>query len=113
MESVIKDQLVFYLLSKGLISKQQHAFIKKHSTITNLLECTHDWAVSVHGNNAVDAVYIDFSRAFDSVVHSKLILKLGSFGINGKLLQWLHAFLTNRFQCVVIEHCFSAWSPVL
>jgi len=42
MESFIKDQLVTYLHSKGLISKNQHAFIKKHSTVTNLLECTHD-----------------------------------------------------------------------
>ena len=58
MESVIKDQLVSYLLSKGLISKQQHAFIKRHSTVTNLLECTHDWAAAVHGGNDVDIIYI-------------------------------------------------------
>jgi len=76
MESIIKDQLVTYLHSKGLISKHQHAFIKKHSTVTNLLECTHDWAVSLHGGVNVDVIYVDFSRAFDSVVHSRLIYKL-------------------------------------
>ena len=113
METVIKDQLVSYLLFKGLISKQQHAFIKKHSTITNLLECTHDWAVAVHNSHNVDAIYIDFSRAFDSVVHSKLIYKLSNFGICDKLLLWIQAFLTDRFQCVVTEHCFSTWQPVL
>jgi len=57
-------------------NKHQHTFIKKHSTVTNLLECTHDWAVSLHGGVNVDVVYVDFSRAFDSVVHSKLIYKL-------------------------------------
>lgn len=113
MEAIIKHQLVSFLLSKGLISKQQHAFITRHSTVTNLLECTHDWAVAVHGGHAVDAIYIDFSRAFDSVVHSKLILKLNNLGIRGILLQWLIAFLSNRFQCVVTEHCSSFWLPVI
>ena len=87
MEAIIKDQLVSsYLLSKGIISRQQHAFIKKHSTVTNLLQCTHDWALSVNCGHSVDAVYIDFARAFDSVVHSKLICKLSFFGISGNLL---------------------------
>ena len=85
MESIIKDQLVSYLHSKGLISKQQHAFIKKHSTVTNLLECAHDWAVSLHGGVDVDVVYVDFSHAFDSVVHSKLIYKLTKYAISGSV----------------------------
>jgi hypothetical protein len=113
MESIIKDQLINYLLLKGLISKQQHAFIKKHSTITNLLECTHDWEVALHGGHSVDIIYIDCNRAFDSVVHSKLVFKLNQFGISSKLLSWINAFLTDRSQCVVVEHCYSSWMPVL
>jgi hypothetical protein len=113
MEAIIKDQLMSYLRSKGLISKQQHAFVVKHSTVTNLLECTHDWAVAIHGRQPVDAIYIDFSRAFDSVVHSKLIFKLTSYGISGKLLCWIDAFLSCRTQCVVTEHCYSRWLPVV
>jgi ribonucleases P/MRP protein subunit RPP40 len=113
MEAIIKDQLIFYLISKGLISKQQHAFIKRHSTVTNLLQCTHDWGVALHSGQSVDVIYIDFSRAFDSVVHSKLLCKLRNFGISGKLLVWISAFLTYRSQCVVVEHCYSVWEPVI
>jgi len=103
---------LFLIFFKGLISRQQHALIKKHSTVTNLLQCTHDWAV--HGGmHSVDAVYIGFARAFDSVVHSKLIFKLRTFGISENLLNWIAAFLNERFQCVVIEHCNSEWLPVL
>jgi hypothetical protein len=67
IEAIIEDQRVTHLPSKGLISRQQHAFIRKHSTVINLLQCTHDWALAVHGGHSVDTVYNDFARAFDSV----------------------------------------------
>ena len=47
----------------------------------------------VFAGKTVDVIYIDFSRAFDSVVHSKLLVKLETFGICGKLLSWITAFL--------------------
>jgi len=113
MESVIKYQLLNYLLRKQLITKKQHAFIINHSTATNLLECTHDWVVSISKHTCVDVVYIDFSRAFDSIVFTKLLAKLSAYGIDGKLLMWLSAFLHNRCQYVVIENCFSSVADVI
>jgi len=92
MESVIKDQLISRLVSKGLMNKHQHGFISKHSTKTNLLEFTHDWSLAFHGKLPVDVIYIDFSKAFDSVVHSNLIHKLQTFGINRLLLKWIKAY---------------------
>jgi len=47
------------------------------------------------------------------VVHSKLIHKLTTFGIDGKLLAWLQAFLFNRYQCVLLENSCSGWTPVI
>jgi hypothetical protein len=86
MESVVKDQLLTFLLAHGLINEHQHAFISRFSTITNLLECTFDWFVALAHSDSVDVIYIDFSKAFDSIVHSKLLFKLSSLGITGKLL---------------------------
>ena len=82
----------------------QHAFIAKHSTVTNLLECTHDWAISLHSKTPVDVIYIDFSRAFDSVVHSKLLVKLETFGICGKLL----SYCWYVGMCLTCAHCLIA-----
>jgi hypothetical protein len=62
MKHIIKDQLLSYLLGKHLISKHQHAFIIKHSTITNLLESLYDWSVALNNSNSVDVIYIDFRR---------------------------------------------------
>ena len=71
MESIIKDAMSSALLTANLITKQQHAFIYKHSTTSNLLECTSDWSLALNHKTPVDVIYIDFARAFDSVVHAK------------------------------------------
>jgi len=113
MESVVKDQLLTFLLEHGLINKHQHAFMSRFSTNTNLLECTFDWFVALAHSDSVDVIYIDFSKAFDSIVYSKLLFKLSSLGISGKLLAWLAAFLHNRSQCVAIENIFSSISSVI
>ena len=68
METIIKDQLLDFLLSKKLISKHQHRFMRKHLATTNLFECTYDWYVGLSNRNNIDIVYIDFSKAFDSIV---------------------------------------------
>jgi hypothetical protein len=112
MESVIKDQLVNYLLSKKLITKHQYGFLNKRSTATNLLECTQDWIVALANRHCVDVIYIDFNRAFDSIVFTELAAKLKNCGNEGRLLSWLIAFLHNRTQCVVLENCFSNVSAV-
>ena len=74
------------LLTANLITKQQHAFISKHSTISNLLECTSDWSLAINHKTLVDVIYIDFARAFDSVVDAKLLYKLCNLGVPFKLI---------------------------
>ena len=113
METVIKDQMVVFLATRGLLSKAQHAFIRRHSTVTNLLECAHDWSMSLHNHIPQDVIYFDFSRAFDAVVHSKLLTKVKSFGFGGKLLEWIGSFLRHRSQRVVVEKMFSNWVKVV
>lgn len=113
MESVIKLQLVDYLLKHDLITKQQHGFLFRRSTCTQLLECTNDWSLSLNVKKSTDVVYVDFSKAFDSVSHSKLHVKLEAYGIEGKLLSWLSAYLDNRSQMVKVGNCFSSCSAVL
>jgi len=110
MEVIIKDQLLNYLLRNSLISKHQHGFLSKHSTTSTT---THDWIVSFTSCCNVDVVYIDFTRAFDSIVFNKLLAKLEHYGITGKLLAFISAFIHNREQCVVLENCFSSVTSVL
>lgn len=113
MECAIKDELINFLLTNDIITKQQHGFLRSRSTTTNLIETINDWSIALISRNNVDAVYIDFSRAFDSIVHSKLLFKLRQCGIDGALLNWISSFLSNRSQHVVLSNCFSSTKPVI
>ncbi len=112
MEMCIIDSLLDYLRVRRLISRQQHGFLAKKSTCTQLLECINDWSLSLSARKSVDVIYIDFRKAFDSVSHQKLINKLETFGISGNLLSWLSVFLSNRQQRVIIGSHMSSYVDV-
>ena len=63
-------------------------------------------------HNQIDAIYLDFQKAFDTVPHLRLISKLKSYGIKGKLLSWIENFLFERKQRVVLNESYSNWTPV-
>jgi hypothetical protein len=111
-ERIVKEQILDYLYKNSLISRHQHGFLSKSSTCTQLLESVNDWSLAVTNRRLVDVVYFDFSRAFDSVSHPKLIHKLSAYGLTGRLLNIIAAFLSNRRQRVIIGNDSSAFVPV-
>jgi hypothetical protein len=82
MEAGIKDHLLAHMKNSGALSNSQHGFLTSKSTTTHLLECSLDWNLALRSRKAVDIIYLDFAKAFDSVVHSKLVAKLNSYGVN-------------------------------
>ena len=71
------------------------------------------WTKSPNSGYAIDIIYFDFKKAFDSVPHHRLLHKLKSYGINGNLLSWLNSFLTGRLQQVTLNNVYSEWSNVV
>lgn len=63
--------------------------------------------------NSAPVADLDFSKAFDSVTHEKLLQKLQAYGIEGDLLKWCSAFLTDRSQSVRVGHSLSPSVPVI
>ncbi|KAA5570056.1 hypothetical protein F3G14_19200, partial [Acinetobacter baumannii] len=80
-----------------------HGFMTKRSTNTNLFQYVDDVAVIVDNSGKVDAIYTDFSKAFDKVKHSILLEKLHQFGIEVPLLRWCSSYLNQRPSQVVID----------
>ena len=112
MEKTIHFHITAALESHNLISSYQFGFRRKHSTVDLLLHTIHDMALSLENRSSVHCLLLDFSKAFDSVPHERLLLKLEAFGIRGHLLQWFKSFLSHRLQRVVINGQYSSWLPV-
>ena len=102
-ERIVRNDIMTFLVENNLISKTQHGFLPKHSTITNLLCTTTAWFNARHNKESVHICYIDFAKAFDTVSHEKLIFKLSRYGLCDKVLLWIKQFLSNRCQSVHVD----------
>ena len=111
LESIIKDFIIEHLTRNNLLAEEQHGFVPNRNCITNLLTAIEYWSSSMEGKS-FDLIYTDFSKAFDSVPHARLMNKLKVMGITGEVLGWIKSFLTNRKQRVVVEGEMSSWSDV-
>jgi len=67
---------------------------------------------SVDSRSSIDVIFLDFAKAFDKVPHKRLTLKLESYGISGKVLQWVSEWLRRRMQRVCINGVVSSWLEV-
>ena len=82
------------------------------SCTTNLLHFLEVLTKAVDDGDAVDIIYLDFSKAFDKVPHKKLLQKMAAHGITGKIKNWTENWLTGRQQRVVINGDGSSWEEV-
>ena len=111
-ESIIRDQIMEHLLVNNLLNANQHGFVPKRSCMTQQIEVLEKWTKEYDLGRCVDVAFMDIKKAYDTVPHKRLVLKLKSFGFESKLLNWIDAFLSNRLQRVVINSEFSQWAKV-
>jgi hypothetical protein len=83
------------------------------SCLPNLLETLESWTAALDSGSSVDAVYLDYQKAFDTVPHRRLFHKLQAYGVSGSVLQWISSFLSSRFMRVSVRGSSSSWVPVL
>ena len=107
MEGFIKKSLYNHLIDNNILCNEQFGFVSKRNTITQLLVTLNDWMADLDSNSPIDAAYMDFRKAFDSVPHQRLITKLKGYNIDGQILNWITSFLTNRTQYVKINNSSS------
>lgn len=112
MERILKATFMSHLENNNLLTKEQHGFSKKKNCCTNLIEFMDPITQAMEDNLPVDIIFLDMKKAFDSVPHNRLCLKLKSYGFNKKAVRWCKNFVSNRVQRVVCNGGFSNWSPV-
>ena len=87
----------------------QHGFMKGRSCLTNLISFYNCVTRPVDERKAVDVVYLDFSKAFDTVSHSILLGKLVARGRDRYTLLWVRNWLEGCAQRVVVNGVKSSW----
>ena len=112
LESLVRDELVKHMLQHELFAKNQHGFIPKRDCMTNLLSCIETWTRIIEEEESIDLIYTDFSKAFDSVPHQRLLQKIANIGIDGKVHKWVKSFLSGRKHRVSVESELSCWANV-
>ena len=111
-ERIIRADLMKKIENK--LDHRQHGFLPRKNCETQLIPFYDNIACSLNKGLSTDIVYFDFSKAFDSVNHDKILHKLKfQFGIDGMLLKFLTEYLSNRTQRVVVENTQSIPLPVL
>jgi len=97
-------------LNSSLLSTHQSGFRAVHSTVTALLEATDSWALNI--DRGLINVVVDLKKAFDTVDHEILLLKLRSSGVRGGALHLFRSYLEHRTQiCQIV--CSKSTSKVL
>ena len=106
-ESVMNDQLGQYFIN--IFHELLCAFRKKYSCQSTLANMIEDWKESLDKNNVIGALFMDLSKAFDSLPHGLLIAKFRAYGLSLSACDLLSSYLSNRHQRVKIKGSRSEW----
>ena len=108
LERIIYNKIINHISPQ--INPGQFGFMQNRSTTQQLLLFLSN---AFNTRQQLDTVYLDISKAFDTVCHAKLLNKLSAFNISGNLWLWFKNYLTNRFQFVSINNEYSTLLPVI
>ena len=112
MESIIKDDIEKHVYQSGLLHTSQHGFNRGKSTSTNLIQFWDDVTNAAERHQSLSIIYTDLRKAFDSVSHDLLLIKLRRYGIDAKTIEWLKNYLQDRSQRVCVAGVASTYQPV-
>ena len=99
-EKIIYSRFYSYFLSKGILHDRQFGFRKYHSTSHALNYSIDQIKECLTQGDHVLGIFIDLSKAFDTIDHDILLQKLQHYGIRGNSLRLIKSYLSNRKQCV-------------
>ena len=112
LEHIVCKHLLDHLDRNNVLTHLNHGFRKGFSCETQLMVTMDDLFKQYDNNIQSDIIILDFSKAFDTVPHNKLLYKLQTYGIDGNVLKWITSFLTKRKMRVVVDGETSEYASV-
>ena len=113
LEKLACSRLLDYFNKKDLFYKYQFGFRKNYSTTLALIEITDNFLKSIDNGLYTCGIFLDFSKAFDTVNHEILLGKLKHYGIRGLAYRWFENYLFNRRQFVSIGNVSSEYTDLI
>ena len=111
-EKILHDRLYKYLTKFNILYEYQYGFRKGHSTTQALVEITDRIKSAIDRNELTCGIFIDLTKAFDTVDHSILLQKMHKYGIRGNIHNLFKSYLSNRQQYVKVNNAESNMKTV-
>ena len=112
IEKAVHTQLYTFLKENKLLAPEQFGFRPNLSTEVALANLTENILDNMDNGLVTGAVFLDLSKAFDTVDHQLLLKKLKSLGLNNNSMDWFKSYLSSREQVVSIGNCLSSPKPI-
>lgn len=106
-EKLMKKHLICFLQTRNILNNEQFGFRQGLNTFNALNTFSEQIYSSLDKQNSLLSIYVDFSKAFDTVRHDILIKKLHYYGIRGIIHDWFCDYLSNRTQSTKFSNSFS------
>ena len=88
-------------------------FRKNHRTQNALLKMIETWKTKLNTGHKVGVIYMDLSKASDSLNHELLIAKLRCYGLDQNTVEFFKSYLSNRYQCCKINNTIGDWRKII
>ena len=112
LEKVIYKRTYNFLENNKCLFESQYGFRSDHSTELALLELTNKIIDSFEHDSFAIGIFIDLSKAFDTIDHTILLAKLNNYGIRGTALDLFSSYLSNRKQCTIYNSVQSEYRTI-
>ena len=112
-ERLIYKRLISFIDEFDILSDKQFGFRKRHSTEHAIINLKEYILQNLEKGESTAILFLDLQKAFDTVDHSILLSKLEHYGIRGRALNLIKAYLSNRVQCTVLDNELSDMEHVL
>ena len=103
LEKLMFNRVIDFFNAKNLMYSLQFGFRKFHNTSAALLYLVDKIISTISSNSYVLGIFVDLSKAFDTVNHAILLAKLYKYGLRGIAYDWFVSYLSNRFQFVTFN----------
>ena len=112
IERIVNHQIVYHFECNNYLYPNQHGFRRGYSISTAIFDYVQFLYDSYDSIKSTSSIFVDYSRAFDTIDHNILCKKLHLYGLDNTSLRWFSSYLEDRRQMVKVNDHLSESKPI-